>query len=100
MPVERTLVLIKPDAVARGLAGEILRRFEAASDPDELLTLSGDLQRIYVESAPSLPLFASPLWGVFNTSRFVGFPGRARAYAGASPGQTDTLPALVEIAPR
>ncbi|HYY34264.1 MAG TPA: nucleoside-diphosphate kinase [Gaiellaceae bacterium] len=25
---ERTLVLIKPDALARGLAGEILRRFE------------------------------------------------------------------------
>src|SRR3954451_3399535 len=29
MAVERTLVLIKPDAVRRGLAGEILRRFEA-----------------------------------------------------------------------
>ena len=28
--VERTLVLIKPDAVARGLGGEILRRFERA----------------------------------------------------------------------
>jgi nucleoside-diphosphate kinase len=27
-PVERTLVLIKPDAVRRGLAGEILGRFE------------------------------------------------------------------------
>ena len=81
-------------------ASPILRRFEATSDPDELLALSGELQRIYVENAPSLPLFASPLWGVFNTSRFVGFPGRARAYAGASPGQTDTLPALVEIAPR
>jgi nucleoside-diphosphate kinase len=29
MAVERTLVLIKPDAVQRGLAGEILGRFEA-----------------------------------------------------------------------
>ena len=28
MAVERTLVLIKPDAVRRGFAGEILRRFE------------------------------------------------------------------------
>jgi nucleoside-diphosphate kinase len=27
--VERTLVLVKPDAMARGLAGEILARFEA-----------------------------------------------------------------------
>jgi peptide/nickel transport system substrate-binding protein len=81
-------------------ASVILRRFEASSDPDELLALTGELQKIYVESVPSLPLFASPLWGVFNTSHFVGFPGRARAYAGASPGQADALPALVEIAPR
>jgi nucleoside-diphosphate kinase len=28
MAAERTLVLIKPDAVRRGLAGDILRRFE------------------------------------------------------------------------
>ena len=28
MAVERTLVLVKPDAIARGLAGEILARFE------------------------------------------------------------------------
>ena len=27
MAAERTLVLIKPDAMRRGLAGEILRRF-------------------------------------------------------------------------
>lgn len=27
-PVERTLVLVKPDAVARGLVGEVLGRFE------------------------------------------------------------------------
>jgi nucleoside-diphosphate kinase len=29
MAAERTLVLIKPDAMGRGLAGEIMRRFEA-----------------------------------------------------------------------
>jgi nucleoside-diphosphate kinase len=29
MAVERTLILIKPDATRRALAGEILRRFEA-----------------------------------------------------------------------
>jgi len=30
MAVERTLSIVKPDAVARGATGEILRRFEAA----------------------------------------------------------------------
>jgi nucleoside-diphosphate kinase len=28
-PTERTLILVKPDGVARGLAGEVLRRVEA-----------------------------------------------------------------------
>ena len=28
-PLERTLVLVKPDGVARGLCGEVLRRIEA-----------------------------------------------------------------------
>src|SRR4029450_11306189 len=29
MAIEQTLILVKPDAMSRGLAGEILRRFEA-----------------------------------------------------------------------
>ena len=55
MAVERTLVLIKPDAVRRGLAGEILRRFEArglAMRAGKLLTVDRDLaERHYAEHA-------------------------------------------------
>ena len=45
-PVERTLVLIKPDAVRRGLVGEILGRFERKGLTVEsmvLRTMDGDL---------------------------------------------------------
>jgi peptide/nickel transport system substrate-binding protein len=81
-------------------AGPILRRFEASSDPTELASLSNELQKVYVEHAPSLPLFASPVWGVFNTTYYTGFPSRLRPYAAAAPGPPDSLPALLEIAPR
>ena len=47
MAVERTLVLIKPDAVRRGLAGEILRRLEARG----LIMRAGKLVRIDPELA-------------------------------------------------
>jgi len=30
MPIERTLVIVKPDALAKGVAGEIISRFERA----------------------------------------------------------------------
>jgi nucleoside-diphosphate kinase len=45
-PIERTLVLVKPDGVARGLVGEVLRRIEAKGYRIVALDLrhaSGDL---------------------------------------------------------
>ncbi|HXG50754.1 MAG TPA: nucleoside-diphosphate kinase [candidate division Zixibacteria bacterium] len=47
MSVERTLSIIKPDAVSRGLIGEILRRFEAAG----LKIVAGKLVRLTAERA-------------------------------------------------
>ena len=46
MALERTLILVKPDAMARGLAGEILARFELVSfitsGPTLALALEGE----------------------------------------------------------
>ena len=82
-------------------ASRALRRFEASSDPAEQQRLARELQKIYVDSAPSLPLFASPLWGVFNAARLTGFPSRFSPYAGSSPGlHSDNLQVLVAVKPR
>ena len=61
MAVERTLVLIKPDAVKRGLAGEILRRFEArglAMRAGKLLTVDRDLAERHYAEHREKPFFA------------------------------------------
>ena len=58
--------------------------------------------------APSIPLFISPQWGVYNTTRLTGFPSRFRPYASAIPGGSptggypapDALPVLLEVRPR
>jgi len=47
MSVERTLSIVKPDAVGRNLIGEILRRFEAAG----LRIAAGKLLRLSPERA-------------------------------------------------
>jgi nucleoside-diphosphate kinase len=47
MSVERTLSIIKPDAVSRGLMGEIIKRFEAAG----LKVAAGKLLRLTPERA-------------------------------------------------
>jgi peptide/nickel transport system substrate-binding protein len=82
-------------------ASRALRRFEASSDPGEQQRLARALQKIYVDAAPSLPLFASPLWGVFNGGRMTGFPSRFSPYAGSSPGlHSDNLQVLLAVKPR
>ena len=64
-------------------AEKILRRFEATSDATETAALAIELQRKYVQDAPSIPLFIGPQWGVYNTTRLTGFPSRFRPYASA-----------------
>ena len=61
MALERTLVLIKPDAVKRGLAGEILRRFEArglAMRAARLVRVDHDLAERHYAEHLGKPFFA------------------------------------------
>ena len=61
---ERTLVLIKPDAVQRRLVGEILRRIEGKGltiAAMQLTTVSDDLARRHYAEHEGKPFFASLL---------------------------------------
>lgn len=60
--VERTLSIIKPDAVARGLIGEILRRFEAVGlriVATKLVHLSAERARSFYAVHKERPFYAS-----------------------------------------
>jgi len=60
MAVERTLILIKPDAMRRALAGEILRRFEARGlelRAAKLVTVGTDLAERHYAVHREKPFF-------------------------------------------
>jgi nucleoside-diphosphate kinase len=60
MALEYTLVLIKPDAVKRGLAGEILRRFEdrgLVMRAGKLLTVDRELAEKHYAEHKEKPFF-------------------------------------------
>jgi nucleoside-diphosphate kinase len=58
---ERTLILVKPDGVKRGLSGEILRRIEAKGytlAAVELRAASADLLAVHYEEHVGKPFYA------------------------------------------
>jgi peptide/nickel transport system substrate-binding protein len=89
-------------------ATKLLRSIEQTSKEAPLAALMTDLQRRFVQTAPSIPLFISPQWGVYNTTRVTGFPSRFRPYANAVPTGSprgafpapDSLPVLLDVKPR
>lgn len=84
-------------------ADRLLAAFEVAADPAEQRRLSAELQRLFSEEAPAIPLYPNPSWAAWSTARVEGFPTAAHPYADPSPNKFDrgeTLLVLTELAPR
>jgi peptide/nickel transport system substrate-binding protein len=82
-------------------ADELLRAFERTQDPARQRAIGVQLQARFVATAPAIPLFTNPLWGSFNTRRFVGFPNAADGYAKLSPhSDPERLLVLTSLEPR
>ena len=109
MAVERTLVLIKPDAVKRGLAGEILARFERRGieiREARLVQVDRDLaERHYAEhaekpffgelvefitSAPTLALVVEGEGAIATMRKTIGATNPADAEPGSIRGDLAT----------
>ena len=64
---------------------EIFAKLDVAVSFDEQLPLYHQLQALFAKYAPVIPLFPGPLWGLYNSKRFTGFPSADDPYAPLSP---------------
>ena len=82
-------------------ADALLTQFEATSDPEDQAAIMDELQGLFVQHAPAIPLFPGPAWGAFNSERFTGFPSEDNPYAVLSPNRPpESLLVLTELEPR
>ncbi len=66
-------------------ADSLFREYEQTSDQNEITEIIYELQHLFIEHAPSLPLFAEPSWAECNTKYFTNFPSKENPYATLSP---------------
>ncbi len=79
----------------------LLAALERSDDDAAERALVRQLEARFVATAPAIPLFGSPLWGAFNSRRFVGFPSANEPYAKLSPhSEPEDLLVLVRLSPR
>lgn len=80
-----------------------LSAFEREPDPARQREFASELQRVFAEEAPAIPLYPNPSWAEYNTSRFGGFPSSELPYADPSPNKFDRgecLLVLTSVSPR
>ena len=80
-------------------ADRLLEDFAATSDPAEQEAIAVELQRLYAEHAPAVPLFPGPQWGEYNTMRFEGFPNEENPYSLLSTYSAERLILMTTITP-
>jgi peptide/nickel transport system substrate-binding protein len=79
----------------------IFDRLEVLTDPVEEQKLYEQLQMMFVNYAPAIPLFPGPSWGEYNTRGFTGFPDVNNPYAPLSPNMIpQSLLVVSEVSPR
>jgi peptide/nickel transport system substrate-binding protein len=82
-------------------ADDLLNKLAISTDPAEQKKLAVGLERIFVDQAPSIPLFPGPSWGEFSTKRFVGWPDENNPYAKLTPNDPPGfLLILTNVKPR
>ncbi|MEC7730752.1 MAG: ABC transporter substrate-binding protein [Candidatus Neomarinimicrobiota bacterium] len=82
-------------------ADSLFRKYEQTSNQKEITEIIYELQHLFIEHAPSLPLFAEPAWAECNTKYFTNFPSEDNPYATLSPNYyPENLFVLVNVQSR
>lgn len=76
---------------------ELLAQLKVTTDETQQKDIVNQLQTVMTEQMPVLPLFYGGLWGLFNESRFTGWPSEADPYATTATWGNNPLLVLTNI---
>lgn len=80
-------------------ADALLDQMVATPDEAEQHSIVNQLQALYDEDAPAVPLFPGPEWGAYTDIRFVGWPTEQNPYATLSTRSPTTVLVLTTLEP-
>lgn len=76
-------------------ADALLSSFTETADMGAHMDIVNQLQMLYVENMPAIPLFPGPTWYEHTTYRFTGFPTEDNYYAQGSPWERNSAAIVI-----
>ena len=76
-------------------ADALLSAFTETADMGAHMDIVNQLQMLYVENMPAIPLFPGPTWYEYTTYRFTGFPTEDNYYAQGSPWERNSAAIVI-----
>lgn len=80
-------------------ATELLNTYATASSDEERTAALYEVQQIFVEEVPVIPVGTHPMLGEYNTRGYVGWPSEEDPYATADPVQPTAVQILTKLDP-
>jgi len=80
-------------------ATALLQKYASASDDATRTDTLNQIQRIFVEDVPAIPIGTHPTLGEYNTRSFVGWPSEDNQYATADPTAPSAVQVVMKLTP-
>lgn len=80
-------------------ATELLNTYATAASDEERTAALAEIQQIFVDDVPVIPVGTHPLLGEYNTRSYVGWPSEEDQYASADPVQVTAAQILTKLTP-
>ncbi|MDC7805173.1 ABC transporter substrate-binding protein [Sphingomonas sp. BLCC-B65] len=80
-------------------ATALLQKYASASDDATRTDTLNQIQKIFVEDVPAIPIGTHPTLGEYNTRSFVGWPSEDDQYATADPTAPSAVQVVMKLTP-
>lgn len=80
-------------------ATALLQKYASASDDATRTSTLNEIQKIFVEDVPAIPIGTHPTLGEYNTRSFVGWPSEDDQYATADPTAPSAVQVVMKLTP-
>ena len=81
-------------------ADKLLEQFAQTTDNTQQKKIMAQVEKLFVNEAPAIPLYPGPEYYEFNTKRFSGFPTATNPYAPGTPYSPTSLIVLTTLTPK